>query len=636
MATSIQSNLEFKLTSIITVNDWVGDTFTISKDLEREQVINASLCSIVFKTADRRIVERMQVTIVNWTATIVLRWLDQSDTKTEVAGLKKERRVGTSWYLTMFASDLFDKDGDGTQTINANIIFGGSNTFTNKVTISGTNWQLDTSGAKKGFNPPSLTQTEIDALPTTGTGFVYNSTVGEYQQLITGTRTTVSAGSTQPNASETVAGKVEIATQSEVNAGTRVGWTGAILTVSPDTLKVALTSVEEWATVFTVINKTYSEDLVVWDLVCNTLDTTIGSSVVATSSVWENRWRSSENQNLAIKYVAPSTWYKHEITSRSLFLLKFWTPVDNITLWLYNEDFLTLIDTSSAVNGSSLSGVEAEYTFNFTWEQNLIPWKTYYLILQRSWVSDNTNFYNLRCESWGDSTSFMKLNSNNWTTGWTYLARWTTGTIASEINNSSVKKAKANDSNLIIWPLWVCLETKLSWQVGGIQYWWIVGGFVWLSTWYTYYAGDTAWSISLFPSAGYKIEIGKAISNTTILLKEKRFINIIRTITATSMGAYDWNTVYKFFRSFSNKKAHYYIWFRPTTINSFSQDWVWYSDWITNRLDNGEPFAYWYIYEWANKLVWTLLVGDWYITLNLTKNGTTARTNDWEFFLFTH
>jgi hypothetical protein len=44
--------------------------------------------------------------------------------------------------------------------------------------------------------------------------------------------------STTPNASTTVAGKVEMATQAEVNAGTQIGGTGAFLSAGPDTIKV--------------------------------------------------------------------------------------------------------------------------------------------------------------------------------------------------------------------------------------------------------------------------------------------------------------------------------------------------------------------------------------------------------------
>lgn len=43
-------------------------------------------------------------------------------------------------------------------------------------------------------------------------------------------------GSVTPNASDTVAGKVEIATQAQTDAGTEIGETGAILSVTPKTL----------------------------------------------------------------------------------------------------------------------------------------------------------------------------------------------------------------------------------------------------------------------------------------------------------------------------------------------------------------------------------------------------------------
>lgn len=52
----------------------------------------------------------------------------------------------------------------------------------------------------------------------------------------TDTVTFTAFGSTTPNASDTVAGKVEVATQAETDAGTAVGGTGALLVVTPATL----------------------------------------------------------------------------------------------------------------------------------------------------------------------------------------------------------------------------------------------------------------------------------------------------------------------------------------------------------------------------------------------------------------
>lgn len=76
---------------------------------------------------------------------------------------------------------------------------------------------------KPGFRPQSLTQAQINALPTTGQGLVFNSTLGLYQILQGGAWVSVETGSVTPNASDTVAGKVEIATQIETDAGTETG-----------------------------------------------------------------------------------------------------------------------------------------------------------------------------------------------------------------------------------------------------------------------------------------------------------------------------------------------------------------------------------------------------------------------------
>lgn len=64
----------------------------------------------------------------------------------------------------------------------------------------------------------------------TDTALHYNYNLGtnQWEAIDTGTVT--------PNASTTVAGKVEIATQAEVTNGTTTGGTGAILAVSPDQL----------------------------------------------------------------------------------------------------------------------------------------------------------------------------------------------------------------------------------------------------------------------------------------------------------------------------------------------------------------------------------------------------------------
>ena len=79
---------------------------------------------------------------------------------------------------------------------------------------------------------PSYTTTNRDLISASNGMMVYNTTTGELNQYIGWAWSAVAAWSTQADASTTVAGKVEIATDAEVTAGTWTGWTGAVLSVT--------------------------------------------------------------------------------------------------------------------------------------------------------------------------------------------------------------------------------------------------------------------------------------------------------------------------------------------------------------------------------------------------------------------
>jgi len=80
-----------------------------------------------------------------------------------------------------------------------------------------------------------LTTAERDALTTPPAGgiAVYNTTVGQTQWREGGAWVTNAAGGTVANASTTVAGKVEVATQTETENGSATGGTGASLVATP-------------------------------------------------------------------------------------------------------------------------------------------------------------------------------------------------------------------------------------------------------------------------------------------------------------------------------------------------------------------------------------------------------------------
>lgn len=99
--------------------------------------------------------------------------------------------------------------------------------------------QLNFSGTTHaGIKLLTLTTVQRDALTGANGMMIYNSTTGEVNQFIGGSWNAVSAGSTQPDASTTVAGKVEQADNAEVKAGTTSGATGAPLFVNPSSTVV--------------------------------------------------------------------------------------------------------------------------------------------------------------------------------------------------------------------------------------------------------------------------------------------------------------------------------------------------------------------------------------------------------------
>lgn len=89
------------------------------------------------------------------------------------------------------------------------------------------------SGASSTLRLPNLTTAERNALTPANGMKIYNTTTGEEQRYDGGSWVVVASGGTFPNASETVAGKVEQATLAEQIAKTETGATGAPLFVNP-------------------------------------------------------------------------------------------------------------------------------------------------------------------------------------------------------------------------------------------------------------------------------------------------------------------------------------------------------------------------------------------------------------------
>ncbi len=105
-------------------------------------------------------------------------------------------------------------------------------TFTGPIVFSGS--------TNSGLKVNSLSTTQRDALTPANGMLIYNTTINQTQVYENGVWNTPTAAAT--NASTTVAGIVEEATQAEVDAGTTSGGTTARLFVNPSTVRSKLLS----------------------------------------------------------------------------------------------------------------------------------------------------------------------------------------------------------------------------------------------------------------------------------------------------------------------------------------------------------------------------------------------------------
>jgi len=87
-----------------------GATFPISTDFELEEHLETGADNVSIIIKNKTQLERMVISATWWIATIIKRWLDQTELKTEVAWLRKTWSEGAIFAVTALASDLYDVD----------------------------------------------------------------------------------------------------------------------------------------------------------------------------------------------------------------------------------------------------------------------------------------------------------------------------------------------------------------------------------------------------------------------------------------------------------------------------------------------------------------------------------------------
>jgi len=251
----------------------------------------------------------------------------------------------------------------------------------------------------------SLTTAQRDALTPNVGDKIINTTTGTEQTYYTGTWNDAGT-STTPNASTTVDGKVEIATQGEVDAGKQIGWTGAFLTVWPDTFLA-------WVTPAININSLTAKP----------------DPVGADYLLWADSaaWFASKKFLLSVLsgYMLPFYWYATD---------------GNVTI-------STTITLTRDMYYNDLT-ISAGATYNPAWFKVFVAWT-----LTISGGTIQNNWSNASTSTWGAGWS-------GWNT-WPNATTTSPGSNSSNITNTAITITDAS------WAAWACGNFARAWWSAG-------------------------------------------------------------------------------------------------------------------------------------------------------------------------
>ena len=341
---------------------------------------------------------------------------------------------------------------------------------------------------------PSYTTSWRDALTASNWMVIYNSTTWELNQYISWSWSAISAWSTQPNASTILAGKVEIPTQAQFDAGAITWETGALLVSTPEyNIKQIYTSASKsimvWADSFWISDSADS-----WKIKQITL-TNLQDSINISSQFYNLIW-------------AFWNWSDWDVTINS------WTTTlvrdmyyNNLTItspWILNPNWFKIFAKLITWNGTITQNNTNNWTnwanaptsiwwaLGGTWWSVLNQWSLWWNLAW--WNGWN---WNLPASAWDNwlSTSwnptYLTSNWANWWSGWAgnssawWTSTWWTST-RWDLYNSYIN---------LTWLLHpasipsIPAQYKIGWGWAG---WW--GGW-WSGAWTTWYwwGGWWAW-----------------------------------------------------------------------------------------------------------------------------------------------
>ena len=501
----------------------------------------------------------------------VITWLTRWLSKTAIpatAGTWLSWIAGTPVVLVEMHDQMMVADADN--VITWDNTFSGNNTFSDIQTWAWVEAALILTDAKKWFGFPDLTTVEREALTAVNGYVCYDSDLGTHMQYI-GWAWTNFATWAVVNASDSVAGKVQL---NKAATGGDVWSTWAALV--PLLSDIGIISPLAWENI--------SAGEVVALNMSDATETQVYTAWGNDASFWTTSW-----YNFAMRFTCTSTWDVQRLDSMTIPLKKVWSPTDNVLFKIYQDDLISPIEDSVVVAWWDVTTSYVETAFTFS-TNNLIPWKSYWLVACRSWTEDDSNFYRWEYDNdWSWATTFYKFNTTNWAPTWStwYHPNFATSVTAKTYDPTTVVLADANDSHLCN-AIGIATETITSGNAIKIQ----TSGSVtttWLTTWAKYYLSDTAGWLSTTQSTTYRRQIGEALSTTQLKLDFIQQMNYSRNFTLNDTK-YNWSSV-NFNWAWTNKYIRVYTWFRPRKFNiiwwltngtTTGGTSIWQSDWVTN------------------------------------------------------
>ena len=379
--------------------------------------------------------------------------------------------------------------------------------------------------------------------------------------------------STTANASTIASGKVEIATQAEVDANTDTGWTGAFLTVLPSNIQTANSSqFISW------------ESLAINDFVMLEIQRAFAFNANI-GAVTTNMGDILANTRRSIRIIG--NWVSASTLKMSLG--KVWAPADSLTVRIETDSAgnpsgtLANVNATSAVTGASIAGTQTDTTMTFGGAFTLTDWVVYHIVTQRGTAPDVANYYLIGWYT-RNVRSFL-VNSHNgtvWgTAGWilvvyvSYTGMYDTLVVKTNATNADgINFIGSNRYTNTVW-------TTATIQIDGVR-----KTFTWLTNNAMYFLANTPWLISA-TSGTTKAPVWLSESTTVLNISTRPKIN--------------WGT---------------YIFWSSTTWTTLCIEtrwWIWQINLSAGDWTSGWTISVEYSWDWINFNTLNSAVSSWAI-----------------------